>query len=92
MDLLAGLDEIQTNASNGQYKSQFEFDNAIQSLLALAHDNNLRISPRSQSILGFKVNLPLISVSRDGLELPKIYTLGTLAGDRQTAHPNNLSL
>ncbi|RJE21019.1 hypothetical protein PHISCL_06640 [Aspergillus sclerotialis] len=75
VDLLAGLDEIQANTTNEQYKSQFEFDNALESLLASAHDRHLRITPCSHSVLGFKVNLPLISVSTDGLQLPKVYTL-----------------
>lgn len=75
VDLLAGLDEIHANATKAQYKSQFEFDNAIEALFASAHDRHLRITPCSHSTLGFKVNLPLVSVSTDGLELPKIYTL-----------------
>ncbi|OJJ50399.1 hypothetical protein ASPZODRAFT_23043 [Penicilliopsis zonata CBS 506.65] len=72
-DLLGGLDTIQENAAANKYESQFDFDMDLSSLIASAHDGHLSIDLCSLQLLYFTIDLPLASVSSDGLELPQVY-------------------
>lgn len=75
VDVAAGLDEMQSNATKSAYSSQFEFDQALESLLRSVHDQHLRTDTCSSMIFAFYVDFPLVSVSSDGLELPQVYSL-----------------
>ncbi|KAJ5586856.1 uncharacterized protein N7459_002621 [Penicillium hispanicum] len=73
-DLLGGLDKILANAAAKVYTSQFEFDTAIYDLVGTAFDGHLSIKPCSFNVLGFRNELPLVSVSSNGTALPEVYT------------------
>ncbi|EGO55876.1 hypothetical protein NEUTE1DRAFT_67901 [Neurospora tetrasperma FGSC 2508] len=74
IDLLKGFDKIRQKAEKSIYKSQYEFDNDIKSLIHRANEGHLEINLCSQQIFHFQRSPPLVSISSDGLELPKIYT------------------
>jgi hypothetical protein len=84
-DILGSLDNISSNAQNGIYKSEYEFQGAIVELWASAHDGHFAYRPDVFRAFGFRNNLTidLVSVSIDGLEVPKLYHLGR--PEQQTA-------
>lgn len=73
-DLMAGLDSILSKARNDEYSSQFEFDSDITKLILSVHDDHLDIYMCSTTVFQFTNNMPLVSVSSDGIELPRVYT------------------
>lgn len=77
-DILGGIDTIITKAKNNSYSSQFEMDLEVNRLIKSAHDGHLSFQLCSQSIFTYHVDMPLVSVSTDGLELPQVYALSVL--------------
>ncbi|KAJ5663136.1 Interphotoreceptor retinol-binding [Penicillium longicatenatum] len=75
VDLLGGIDHILENVNNNSYSSQFEMDLDVSDLINSAHDGHLVFQLCSQSIFKFQIDLPLVSISSDGLSLPEVYTL-----------------
>lgn len=75
-DLLGGVDQILAKVKNSSYSSQFEMDLDLSRLVDSAHDGHLTIQLCSQSVFSWNTNLPLVSISIDGLALPQVYTLG----------------
>jgi hypothetical protein len=75
VDLLGGIDTILDKVKGDGYSSQFEMDLKISNLIKSAHDSHLVFQLCSQSIFNYVIDLPLVSVSSDGLSLPEIYTL-----------------
>ncbi|KAJ6129262.1 peptidase S41 family protein [Penicillium capsulatum] len=73
VDIPAGLDEIEANATKSLYKSQFDFDQGVDRLLRSAHDQHLRMDTCANIVFEFHVDFPLVSVSSDGLEVPEIF-------------------
>ncbi|KAJ5595511.1 Interphotoreceptor retinol-binding [Penicillium hispanicum] len=74
-DLLGGIDHILDKASSKSYSSQFEMDLDVSHLIRSAYDGHLNFQLCSQSIFNFEIDLPLVSISTDGLALPQVYTL-----------------
>lgn len=75
VDLLGGIDSILDNVNNETYSSQFEMDLDVSNLITSAHDGHLVFQLCSQSIFSFQIDLPLVSISSDGLSLPEVYTM-----------------
>lgn len=75
-DLIAGLDDIRVNVTNHLYSGQLEFDTALQALFESAHDEHFAITLCTQGVISFFIDLPLVSVSTDGVEMPKVYSWG----------------
>ncbi|KAJ5263270.1 Interphotoreceptor retinol-binding [Penicillium angulare] len=75
-DLLGGIDDILDKLNSNSYSSQFEMDLDVSHLINSAHDGHLVFQLCSQSIFKFNIDLPLVSISTDGLSLPDVYTLG----------------
>ncbi|KAJ5560375.1 Interphotoreceptor retinol-binding [Penicillium frequentans] len=75
VDLLGGIDSILDNVNNETYSSQFEMDLDVSNLIKSAHDGHLVFQLCSQSIFSFQIDLPLVSISSDGLSLPEVYTM-----------------
>lgn len=73
-DLIGILDGIGKKAADNDYKSQYEFDSAIQKMLGSAYDGHLDASLCSTSIMSFSNNVPLISISKNGTAIPEVYT------------------
>ncbi|PYI03164.1 peptidase S41 family protein [Aspergillus sclerotiicarbonarius CBS 121057] len=73
-DLLGSMEDIRIKAAAGKYTSQYEFDNDITRVFQSANDGHLSTTFCSQEVFEFYVNFPIVSVSSDGLQLPKLYT------------------
>jgi hypothetical protein len=72
-DILGGLKIIEDLALLGAFSSQYEFDQAIDQLLATSNDGHLSIDTCSPQIFSFEVDLPVVSISTDGVKIPQIY-------------------
>jgi hypothetical protein len=77
-DILGGVDAILGKAKSNSYSSQFEMDLEINHLIRSAHDGHLAFQLCSQSIFTYEIDMPLVSISTDGLALPHVYVLGVL--------------
>lgn len=75
VDIEAGLDTISTQVDAGDFLSEYEFGLAIVELFASAHDGHFAFRPDVFKGFTFRNSLAfdLVSVSRDGLEIPKLY-------------------
>jgi hypothetical protein len=73
VDILGGLREIRQNASAGTYTSQYNFDAAISGLVASAHNGHFVYAPGLVAAFEYSNNIPLVSISVDGLTLPEVY-------------------
>lgn len=76
-DLLGGLDDIRNKAEQSEYANHWDFEHDLRQLVNSAHDAHLSLQLCSTVLFRFSNSIPLVSVSRDGLELPQIYSLGT---------------
>lgn len=74
-DLLGGIDTILGKVNNNVYSSQFEMDLEVSNLIKSAYDGHLNFQLCSPSIFGYEIDMPLVSISSDGLSVPEIYTL-----------------
>lgn len=76
VNILGGLQKI----SEADYDSQYDFDNAISSLLFSAHDGHLSATLCSLQPFFFQIESQgLVSVSEDGRETPSVYFIDDLA-------------
>jgi len=78
VDILGGLQEIRQNASVGAYSSQYAFDAAVADLILQAHDGHFTYVPALLAAFEYHNDIPLISVSEDGVALPEVYIGGKL--------------
>lgn len=70
------IDTILGKAKSNSYSSQFEMDLEVNQLIKSAHDGHLAFQLCSQSIFTYEIDMPLVSISTDGLALPRVYALG----------------
>ncbi|KAJ5824820.1 Interphotoreceptor retinol-binding [Penicillium robsamsonii] len=75
-DIMGEIDTIMAKAKSNSYTSQFEMDLEINHLIRTAHDGHLAFQLCSQSIFTYQIDMPLVSISTDGLALPQVYALG----------------
>jgi hypothetical protein len=81
VDVLAGLADIRSKVSDNAYANQFDFEADISSLFNSARDGHLGFDgPTFAGAVGWRRDVPLISVSRDGGPA-KIYDLGMAISD-----------
>ena len=73
VDLLGGLDHIKSQALADQYANEYEFELALYNLFVSGRDGHLKYEPWLVGNFGIKRNVELVSVSSDGVQLPKIY-------------------
>lgn len=73
VDLMGGMDLIRQRAVEGNFSNQYDFDAAINSLWNSANDGHLMAILCTQTIFDFFTPLEPVSISKDGLKLPKIY-------------------
>ncbi|KAJ5104465.1 hypothetical protein NUU61_001812 [Penicillium alfredii] len=88
-DLMGGLNAIQEKAAANHYKNQYEFDSDLQTLVTSAYDGHLSADFCSHSIFTFRNEPPLVSISTNGIDLPKIYT--TEDARLLSSHPHKVS-
>lgn len=73
VDLIAGLSELQDTVNNGAFANQYEFEVALQLLLVSAHDAHLYLNAGILAAFTFASPYDIVSLSIDGIELPKVY-------------------
>ncbi|KAJ5366114.1 hypothetical protein N7541_000055, partial [Penicillium brevicompactum] len=74
VDLWGGLQRIRQKASDNVYSSQYDFDSDLKYLTSRASDGHLSVGLCSLEIMHFEHDMPLVSISPDGVQLPRIYT------------------
>ena len=78
VDIQGSLDNISTTAQDGGYASEYEFQLAIYETIISAHDGHFTYRGDIFKAFVFRNNLAadIVSVSRNGTELPKLYHRG----------------
>ena len=73
-DLWGRLDIVEQSAKNGTYESEWDFAKALTQVTIDAHDGHL-LFPVDVAVdfFSFTRSFSLVSVSRDGYELPQVY-------------------
>lgn len=90
-DIRREIDTIMDRAKSNSYTSQFEMDLEINRLVKTAHDGHLAFQLCSQSIFTYQIDMPLVSISTDGLALPQVYALGMLGTISPSKRRTNMS-
>ncbi|KAJ5783114.1 Interphotoreceptor retinol-binding [Penicillium paradoxum] len=86
VDLLAGLTELQHWIDQGLFANEYEFELALNRLISSAHDGHLNLHGGMLENFIFAAPVDIVSVSLDGLELPKVYVAHDLFLNQ--SHPN----
>lgn len=73
VDLLAGLTELQRRVDQGLFANEYDFEVALNGLVSSAHDGHLNLNGGVLENFIFAAPVDIVSVSLDGLELPKVY-------------------
>ncbi|CAG8953320.1 hypothetical protein HYFRA_00003528 [Hymenoscyphus fraxineus] len=76
IDLWQSFNDILQGIKNGEFANEYEFQVKLFSTFNLAHDGHFRFAPDLMSKIQFRRRVQLVSVSRDGVELPRIYVKG----------------
>lgn len=76
VDLFGGLAEIKDQVQAGQFKNEYDFEVAVQKLILATHDAHISLGYGILSIFTFGSPYGLVSVSTDGLALPKLFIPG----------------
>lgn len=59
---------------DGKYPNHYDFDQDFKYLLSRANDGHLALELCSEGIFHFQRGVPLVSISEDGLKVPRLYT------------------
>ncbi|KAH8802632.1 peptidase s41 family protein [Xylogone sp. PMI_703] len=87
-DVLGKLATIRANLVADKYANEYAFQADLYQVFAPAHDGHFVVYPDLLSAaLEFGRQLPIVSVSLDGKELPKIYAYEDIVTDPSTASP-----
>jgi hypothetical protein len=73
---LGGLDKIAQKAASGQYHGEYDFELDIYNLITSAGDGHLAYLPFLIGNFAYMREVSLVSLSLDGVSLPKVYFLG----------------
>ena len=79
VDIQQGLIDINNTAVASEYKSEYDFQNAIQALLFSAHDGHLGFEGDAVGVFTFQRAVSLVSLSKDGLQIPEVYLFSKLS-------------
>lgn len=87
IDVLASLDALEAQVQAGAFKTEYDFEVALQTVIYAIHDAHVSLSAGILSIFTFGSPLRIVSVSSNGIELPKIY----IPDDLVEAAQNNVT-
>ncbi|KAJ5645309.1 hypothetical protein N7507_011320 [Penicillium longicatenatum] len=73
-DLIGTLDQIEKRAAGESYKNHWEFDTDVRNMIGSAYDGHLDVSTCPSSLMTYTKDVPLVSVSSNGMAIPKVYT------------------
>lgn len=77
VDLFEGLERIQEDIFNGRFLNQYAFEATLQRLILSAHDSHITLIAGVLSAFTFASPYGIASVSNDGIQIPKVYIVGT---------------
>lgn len=87
VDLFGGLARIESLVRAGGYSSEYDFELDLYTLVLYAHDGHLDYNPDIfGGVFRFLRTQSVVSISKDGLELPEIYLLG-MSKSQGNLHP-----
>lgn len=72
---------MQEGVNNGIFPNQYEFEAALQTLLYAAHDGHVDLIAGILAAFSFASPYDIVSLSIDGVQLPKVYLAGNLSND-----------
>ena len=75
MNLLGGHDQIKAKVNAKSYSNEYDFEVELQQLLLSTHDAHLELVYGILSVFYFGSPYGLVSVSSNGLELPKAFII-----------------
>ncbi|KAK1621622.1 peptidase S41 family protein [Colletotrichum phormii] len=75
VDVIGGLGQIRARVMKDKYKSQIEFALDIKRLFTQASDGHFNYNPALLSLFTFRSLNNLVSVSDDGLSVPRVYLI-----------------
>jgi hypothetical protein len=77
IDIWASLDLILSNIRTGKYANEYAFQTDLFKTMNRVHDGHFQFVPDLLSkALSFQRPFKLVSVSMDGVNVPKVYSLG----------------
>ena len=77
VDIPGGMQDIINAVENGQYDKEYDYAVELYSLYQKSHDSHFAFSPDILfSAFTYKRPIKLTSVSKDGHQLPKVYSVG----------------
>ena len=81
IDIVATLETMIDKIKSGFYGNEHEFQTDLFKNFQAVHDGHFRFAPDliSKALL-FRRPVQIVSVSRDGVEIPKVYTRGKNLG------------
>ncbi|KAI9687704.1 MAG: hypothetical protein M1822_001783 [Bathelium mastoideum] len=74
-DLIGGIQDIKQKLLSGGVQSQYDFEGAFVQLISSAHDGHLNPTTCLAGAVTFRRDVNLVSISADGVALPKIFVL-----------------
>lgn len=78
VDLFGELAKIQQGIDEGVFPNQYAFEATLQNLIYSAHDLHLNLAAGVLAAFTFASPYGIVSVSIDGIEVPKVYIIGEL--------------
>ncbi len=76
VDVIGGLERIQAQINNGAFANQYEFEATLQTLIYAMNDGHVNLIAGILGAFSFGSQYSIVSVSKDGLQLPKVYLTG----------------
>ncbi|KAJ4378735.1 hypothetical protein N0V86_005606 [Didymella sp. IMI 355093] len=81
VDIMGGLDQIVSDVDSGKYANEYAFGWALYTLIQSAHDGHFSYVPDSVGgIFQWGRNVPLVSVSEGGEDLPAVFAFEDVLG------------
>ncbi|UNI19459.1 hypothetical protein JDV02_005641 [Purpureocillium takamizusanense] len=91
VDILGGIQTIKEKLHNGQYSSQYEVMSDLRSIFAAASDSHFDYRPAILNTFEFKrPGLNLVTISKDGVALPKVYMAPDIVNEDNAADVVNI--
>ena len=75
-DLIGGLELLRSEVNTGRFKNEYEFEYALQQSILATHDAHINLAYGILSIWVFGSPYGLVTASKNGIEIPKIYVVG----------------
>ena len=73
VDILAGLEQIQKDVTNGAFQNQYAFEATLQNLVYSAHDAHFQLEAGILAAFTFLSPYSIVALSEDGVQIPKVY-------------------